>query len=229
MVELINTRVPGLDAALGGGVPRPGMTLITGYPGTGKTTLSAQILANRAVQDGEKGAYFSAVEPSKLLMAQLSLFDFAFTKAVDEGLISIKEAVTTTDDESVEIIGEQLESLSSQECRNIVFDSISALLTFTSAKHARALLSLLSRYSSEHEVALIVIGELPLFSTSNMSLGFEEFVSDVVIKLDFVERGHRLTSRMSVIKNRFAENSRAIYEVAVTRRGFEVLGPIRSA
>ncbi|RLE51983.1 MAG: hypothetical protein DRJ26_05185 [Candidatus Methanomethylicota archaeon] len=227
MVEIIKSYVHGLDDALGGGLPRPGVTLIVGHPGTGKTTLSAQILSNRALRDNERGVYFSIVEPARLLVSQLSLFDFGFKDAIDKKLIDIKESIAMSGKEIVEIIIEQIGDLASQNYRNVVVDSISALLTLASPEHARTLLSLFSKYTSEHDVMLIIIGEMPLFSHSKSTLGFEEFIADVVVKLDFVEKGHRLVSRMSVIKNRFAEHSKAMYEVAITKRGFEVIGLMR--
>ncbi len=227
MVEMVKSYVHGLDGALGGGFPRPGVALIVGHPGTGKTTLSAQVLSNRALRHGERGAYFSIVEPAKLLLSQLSLFEFGFKEAVEKRLIDVKESIAMSGKEVVEIISEQIDDLASQNYRNVVIDSISSLLTFASPEHARTLLSLFSKYASEHDVMLIIIGELPLFSSSRATLGFEEFIADVVIKLDFVERGHRLINRMSVIKNRFTEHSKAMYEVAITRKGFEVIGLMR--
>jgi circadian clock protein KaiC len=38
-IRRLPTRVPGLDAVLGGGVPEFSFNLIAGAPGTGKTTL----------------------------------------------------------------------------------------------------------------------------------------------------------------------------------------------
>ena len=37
------TGIPGLDSALGGGIPRGSVTLMAGSPGTGKTTLGNQM------------------------------------------------------------------------------------------------------------------------------------------------------------------------------------------
>ncbi|MEM4576427.1 MAG: ATPase domain-containing protein [Candidatus Nezhaarchaeales archaeon] len=227
MIELVESYTHGLDEALGGGLPRPGLTLIVGHPGTGKTTLSAQILSNRALKNGEKGVYFSVVEPVKLLTAQLSRLDIGFKDAVDRGLITVREAIAISGRDVIEVVSNQINDLVYMGYRNLVVDSISALLTFTATEHARTLVSLLSKYAVESNAMVIAIDELPLFSQSKPISGFEEFVADVVIRLGLVERGNRLLNVMSIVKNRFAEHSKVMYEVAVTRRGFEVIGVMR--
>lgn len=227
MIELVESYTHGLDEALGGGLPRPGLTLIVGHPGTGKTTLSAQILSNRALKKGEKGVYFSVVEPVKLLTAQLSRLDIGFKDAVDKGLITVREAIAISGRDVIEVVSNQINDLVYIGYKNLVVDSISALLTFTTVEHARTLVSILSKYAVENNAMVIAIGELPLFSQFKSVSGFEEFVADVVIKLGLVERGHRLVNVMSIVKNRFAEHSKVMYEVTVTQRGFEVIGVMR--
>jgi circadian clock protein KaiC len=46
--DLVETGVPNLDQTLGGGLPRTGVALILGPPGSGKTTLAQQIAFHRA-------------------------------------------------------------------------------------------------------------------------------------------------------------------------------------
>ena len=53
----IKTGIDGLDEALNGGVPSGDIVLVTGTPGSGKTTLAAQILAYGA-RNNERGAIF---------------------------------------------------------------------------------------------------------------------------------------------------------------------------
>ncbi|MDQ6718387.1 MAG: circadian clock protein KaiC [Gemmatimonadota bacterium] len=55
------TGIPGLDAILGGGLPRNHIYLIDGEPGAGKTTLGLQFLLD-GVAKGEKGLYVTLSE-----------------------------------------------------------------------------------------------------------------------------------------------------------------------
>ena len=47
-VDVVETGVPNLDPILGGGLPRTGLALFLGPPGSGKTTLAQQIAFHRA-------------------------------------------------------------------------------------------------------------------------------------------------------------------------------------
>jgi len=74
------TGVPGLDEVLGGGVPEYSFTLIAGSPGTGKTTLSQQIMF--ALATAERPALHFTVlgePPLKMLryQQQFRFFDHA--------------------------------------------------------------------------------------------------------------------------------------------------------
>ena len=78
-IHRLSTGVPGLDAILGGGLPEFSFNLITGPPGSGKTTLAHQIMFALATR--EKPALFFTVlgePPLKMLryQQQFSFFDF---------------------------------------------------------------------------------------------------------------------------------------------------------
>src|SRR6266852_4807731 len=61
-VDRTPTGIPGLDEILSGGFPRGRVILIVGGPGTGKTILSSQFLANGIKMYGENGAFVSLDE-----------------------------------------------------------------------------------------------------------------------------------------------------------------------
>jgi circadian clock protein KaiC len=77
-IQRLSTGVPGLDEILGGGLPEFSFNLISGPPGSGKTTLAHQIMFARATR--EKPALFFTIlgePPLKMLryQQQFSFFD----------------------------------------------------------------------------------------------------------------------------------------------------------
>ena len=72
----ITTGVPGLDAVLGGGLPEHSFNLIAGSPGSGKTTLSQQILFANATPD-QPALYFTVLGEPTLKMLRYQR-EFAF-------------------------------------------------------------------------------------------------------------------------------------------------------
>lgn len=70
------TGVPGLDLALGGGLPRGALTLVMGPPGSGKTTLAVQT-AFAAARVGRRVLILTALsEPTVKLVTHLSTLQF---------------------------------------------------------------------------------------------------------------------------------------------------------
>ncbi|MBA2291821.1 MAG: AAA family ATPase [Gemmatimonadales bacterium] len=77
-INRLVTGVPGLDTILGGGLPEFSFNLITGAPGSGKTTLAHQIMFNLATPD-RPALFFTVLgePPIKMLryQQQFSFFD----------------------------------------------------------------------------------------------------------------------------------------------------------
>jgi circadian clock protein KaiC len=63
MSDYVQTGIPGVDTILGGvGIPQGHTILISGGPGSGKTTFAIQYLVTGATQHGEPGLYISLDE-----------------------------------------------------------------------------------------------------------------------------------------------------------------------
>jgi circadian clock protein KaiC len=77
-IRLLATGVPGLDEILGGGIPEFSFNLISGPPGSGKTTLAHQIMFALATKE-KPALFFCALGESALKMLryqqQFSFFD----------------------------------------------------------------------------------------------------------------------------------------------------------
>ena len=66
------TYVDGLDEALGGGLPAGHVVLVSGLPGTMKSTLSYSILHRNATERGARGLYVSLEQTRKSLEDEMS-------------------------------------------------------------------------------------------------------------------------------------------------------------
>ncbi len=107
VIEALKTGVPGLDIVIGGGIPEYSFNIVSGTPGTGKTTLAHQILfANVSAE--RQALYFTVMgePPIKMLryQQQFSFFDAAQVgktlhfvnlsqEAMDRGLESVLERI----------------------------------------------------------------------------------------------------------------------------------------
>jgi len=76
VIERIPTFVDGLDETLGGGLPVGHVILLSGLPGTMKSTLAYAILHGNARKRGAKGLYVTLEQTRKSLEAQMESMGF---------------------------------------------------------------------------------------------------------------------------------------------------------
>ncbi|HEY7587588.1 MAG TPA: ATPase domain-containing protein [Thermoplasmata archaeon] len=72
----IPTFVEGLDDILGGGIPQGHVVLLSGHPGTMKSTLAYAILHGNAKERGAKGLYVTLEQTRKSLESQMETMGF---------------------------------------------------------------------------------------------------------------------------------------------------------
>jgi KaiC/GvpD/RAD55 family RecA-like ATPase len=100
-VDVVPTHIEGFDEVLGGGVPKGHVVLLSGLPGTMKSSLAYAILHNGAVHDGLHGLYVSLEQAKKGLERQMAAMGFDLTAAgakvhiLDVGSLQ-KEMATAT-------------------------------------------------------------------------------------------------------------------------------------
>jgi len=91
--ERVSTGVAGLDQLLEGGFPKGRSVLVTGEPGTGKTVMALQFLAD-GLAHGEKGIYVAADEGPLDIIEQTASMGWDFEKFVGQKQLAILNAGT---------------------------------------------------------------------------------------------------------------------------------------
>jgi len=84
-IERVSSGVPGLDELIRGGFPKQSVTLISGGPGSGKTTFALQMLVSGAEKRNEPGVYATLTETPEELKLDASSFGWNLEALEDKG------------------------------------------------------------------------------------------------------------------------------------------------
>lgn len=90
----IASGVDGFDELVGGGMPEGRLYLLSGPPGSGKTTFSSQFLTRGAMQ-GEKCLYISMHETKADIVSDMDSFDFGFKRALSTEGVTYLDAFSS--------------------------------------------------------------------------------------------------------------------------------------
>ena len=225
---LIKTGIRGLDELLGGGFLPGSVILLAGHPGTGKTTFGAQFLLE-GLKNGERGIYVSFVESKEEFYRHMRLLGMDFAKYEEEGLFYFIEASPPPSIPKLEsCLKAIVERIIKQGARRVVIDSISALISAVDEKKSRFLLqAVLMKPLKNLNVTLFLIAELPI-GNEVIGYGFEEFLTDVVLKM-IAKEERGITRRFLIIhKVREAPIPRLSYEFVIEEgKGIRLYTPLK--
>ena len=218
-IERESTGVPGLDEALKGGLPKDIITLVTGTPGSGKTTLSMQFLIYGA-QHGEKGIYFTLEESAADIIEQASLFDPSVNDLIASNMLKIVEVPIVDYDSMKETISAESDAL---DAKRIVIDSVNYFQMFFPdiISIRRAIMEVSLMLKSRHALG-ILIGEIPSGEDKLSTFGVEEFAADGVIALYLLEKQGTFTRAMRIVKMRNTDHITKFMPIEITDKGLVV-------
>jgi circadian clock protein KaiC len=88
-MDRIKTGIKGLDNLIEGGIPKGSFVVVTGRPGTGKTILGSQFLANGVTKFKEKGLFISVEQSREEIISQANQFNWDLERMEKEGKLKI--------------------------------------------------------------------------------------------------------------------------------------------
>lgn len=208
--------VPGLDAVLGGGLPRGSLVVIVGPPGSGKTTMAAQ-MAVAAAKAGRRSLILTAYsEPTTKLLDHLRTFTFFDERLLGEAIevLSLQQYISRGLDATAdEIVAE----VRRRRDRLVVVDGFRSLGASAGGPDATR------RFLYELGLALAVVGATTLVTTEaeprDTTLFPEATIADVLIGVHYGLLGVRARRGIEVVKARGADPLLGLHGLTIGNDG----------
>jgi circadian clock protein KaiC len=215
----LSTGVAGIDALLGGGIPRLSNTVIEGATGTGKTLLSLHFLIAGAAK-GERGALFTLEETAEQLRGVAAGFGWDLAALEKRGLLSINYAspVELSTDRYLQIARDLV---AERKTTRAVLDSLTSMsLGVPSERRFKELVYAVGKHMRECGVTLVTTIESGQMLDSEVVHGRGvSFMADNLIRLRYVEKQGRRQRAISVIKARGVKHQTDTLPLAIGRGG----------
>jgi circadian clock protein KaiC len=220
--ERTPTGVGGLDAMLGGGLPRASATIVQGGTGTGKTLLGLQFLLEGA-RRGEPGIHFLLEETPDQLRAIAHGLGWDLAAFEERRLLTLRytSPIELSTDRFLDRARHEVEKLGA---RRAVLDSLTSLaLGVPSARRFKELVYALAKHFNARDVTLQMNMEITdLLGTAQLSGQGVSFAADNLIQLKYVEIQGRLERGISVLKARGVRHATDVRRLTVESDGIAV-------
>lgn len=173
-----------LDRFLSGGYPRGSLVLVSGNPGTGKTTLTAKFLYDGAKNAREVGVYASFSEGKRSFYENMGSFGLDFQELEKEGRFNFLEVFPASRQGMGDIARYLLAEITRSKAKRLVIDSYSSMAQAMGGHYEgrQVLQTFFNRIMKNVGCTTLLIAEQPT-GESRIGDTAEEFVSDGVLSL----------------------------------------------
>ncbi|MBI3544994.1 MAG: circadian clock protein KaiC [Gammaproteobacteria bacterium] len=216
--ERISIGFERLDTMLGGGLFRGSSTLITGVPGTSKTTLVSKF-AEAACRRGERTLFVSFDEGAEPIMRNLASVGIQFRPHVKSGLLRMYSA--RTESTGAEDHLEKLKMLIREHRpRYLVIDPFSAIAKAGGLAAARAVANRLIYMAKDKGITVMLTaiseGDDPQSEATELQISM---VADTWIHLSYIVRSGERNRALTIIKSRGTWHSNQVRELVLSEAG----------
>jgi circadian clock protein KaiC len=218
VTERVSSGFGGLDAMLGGGVFRGSNTLITGTPGTSKTTLAGKF-AESACRRGERTLFVSFDEGGERIQRNLTSVGIHLQGYVKSGLLRMYSGRTDVNNPEEHLI--RITALIHEHRpRCMVIDPLSAIARTGALNSARAIGNRLIYKMRDHQVTAIITslvsGDDPQAEATELQIST---IADTWIHLSYQVRGGERNRALTIVKSRGTQHSNQVRELVLSAAG----------
>ena len=216
--ERVSAGFERLDAQLGGGLFRGSSTLVTGVPGTCKTTLAGKF-AEAACLRGERTLFVSFDEGAEPILRNLSSVGIDLRRHVASGLLRIYSG--RTESIGAEDLMLKIKALVHEhQPRCMVIDPLSALAKAGALNAARAVANRLIYLIKGEGITVMITalneGDDPRAETTELQIST---VADTWIHLSYLIHGGERNRALTIIKSRGTWHSNQVRELILSDAG----------
>jgi circadian clock protein KaiC len=220
--ERVGSGVERLDTMLGGGYYRGASVLITGFPGTAKTTLSGAF-AEEACRRGERTMFVSFDSDSNEVIRNLGSVGIQLERFVEDGTLHMVSARTITGSAETYLV--RIKTLAKEHrARCVVVDPISTLSKSGNELTAHSVAERLIDWSKAEGITLVctsLLDEMSSQSEAGSPLQIST-LADTWIHLNYVVQAGERNRGMSIIKSRGTAHSNQVRELILSDAGITV-------
>ncbi len=227
--ERLKTYVEGFDRVLEGGVPPGHIVLISGTPGTMKSSLSYYILYHQALENGLTGVYVTLEQSRESLLKQMEKMGMSTEEVkhnlhvLDLGLIRKSLKNVTGADSWLQVFKGYLTSLKNDlDFGAIVIDSMDVLETVSGITNRRTDLFYLFEWLRDLNATIFLISEASPDRLFDGSYD-EGYLADGIITLKMqVVREVETQRRIRCVKMRETNHDPSYYSLLYSGGKFQV-------
>lgn len=220
--ERVGSGVARLDTMLGGGYYRGASVLITGFPGTAKTTLSGAF-AEAACERGERTMFVSFDSDANEVIRNLGSVGIKLDRFVQDGLLHMVSARTITGSAETYLV--RIKTLAREHrARCLVVDPVSTLSKSGNELTAHSVAERLIDWSKAEGITLVctsLLDEMAGQTEAGSPLQIST-LADTWIHLNYLVQAGERNRGMSIIKSRGTAHSNQVRELVLSDAGITV-------
>lgn len=219
--ERLSSGVPRLDSMLDGGYYRSASILVTGAPGTAKTTLAGAFI-EAACQRGERTLMISFDSRVEEIVRNLGSVGIDLRTPLDQGTLRMESAGGLAGSSEIQLM--RIRKWAEQhQARCIAIDPASALAKAGNALLAHSVIHRLVDWCKSHEITLMTTSLLDRASESETHTPLQiSTIADTWIHLDYRAESGERNRGLSIIKSRGTAHSNQVRELILSADGVEL-------
>ncbi|MEO6055007.1 MAG: ATPase domain-containing protein, partial [Chthoniobacterales bacterium] len=216
--ERISSGVPRLDVMLGGGYYRGAGILITGFPGTAKSTLGGAF-AEAACQRGERTVFVSFDSDAGEVIRNLASVNIQLQRFIKKGLLRLVSARTITGSAETHLM--RIKNIAeAHHARCVVIDPVSALAKSSDVNIGQSVAERLIDWAKSKEITILFTSLLDAKGAQVEGTPLQvSTIADTWIHLNYLVNAGERNRGLSIVKSRGTSHSNQVRELILSNTG----------